>query len=97
MRDPQSIPATGGRLVLCRPDWTVVAVVELDDASHRRADRQHADERQRKAVEHHPDVMESLQKPNTAASMADYFSSHTQYDDCRIRRFDPSQDTQGTT
>jgi very-short-patch-repair endonuclease len=29
----------------------VVTVVELDDASHRRADRQHADERQRKAVE----------------------------------------------
>jgi hypothetical protein len=37
--------------VLCRPDLSVVAVIELDDRSHRRADRQAADARKTKALE----------------------------------------------
>jgi very-short-patch-repair endonuclease len=37
--------------VLCRSDLSVVAVIELDDRSHRRADRQRADARKTKALE----------------------------------------------
>jgi hypothetical protein len=37
--------------VLCRRDLTIVAVIELDDSSHLRADRQDADRRKTKAVE----------------------------------------------
>jgi hypothetical protein len=37
--------------VLCRRDWTVIAVIELDDASHAAANRQHADRRKTKAIE----------------------------------------------
>jgi hypothetical protein len=37
--------------VLCRPDFTVVAVIELDDSSHAAAGRQDADQRKTKAVE----------------------------------------------
>jgi hypothetical protein len=36
--------------VLCRPDLTVVAVIELDDRSHERRDRQDADARKTKAL-----------------------------------------------
>ena len=36
--------------VLCRPDLSVVAVIELDDRSHRRRDRQDADARKTKAL-----------------------------------------------
>jgi hypothetical protein len=36
--------------VLCRPDLTVVAVIELDDRSHERRDRQDADARKAKAL-----------------------------------------------
>jgi hypothetical protein len=36
--------------VLCRTDLSVVAVIELDDASHQRADRQYADARKNKAL-----------------------------------------------
>jgi hypothetical protein len=36
--------------VLCRSDLSVVAVIELDDASHQRADRQYADARKNKAL-----------------------------------------------
>ena len=36
--------------VLCRADLTVVAVIELDDRSHERADRQAADARKNKAL-----------------------------------------------
>jgi hypothetical protein len=37
--------------VLCRPDFTVVAIIELDDSSHAAPDRQEADQRKTKAVE----------------------------------------------
>jgi hypothetical protein len=37
--------------VLCRCDLSVVAVIELDDRSHERADRQRADARKNKALE----------------------------------------------
>jgi len=37
--------------VLCRSDLSVVTVIELDDRSHRRADRQGADARKTKALE----------------------------------------------
>jgi hypothetical protein len=36
--------------VLCRPDLGVIAVIELDDRSHERADRQYADARKTKAL-----------------------------------------------
>ncbi len=36
--------------VLCRADLSVVAVIELDDRSHKRADRQDADTRKNKAL-----------------------------------------------
>jgi hypothetical protein len=36
--------------VLCRADLSIVAVIELDDRSHRRADRQDADARKNKAL-----------------------------------------------
>jgi SAM-dependent methyltransferase len=36
--------------VLCRSDLSVVAVIELDDRSHERADRQYADARKNKAL-----------------------------------------------
>jgi hypothetical protein len=38
-------------LVLCRSDFSIVAVIELDDPSHARPRRQHADARKAKAVE----------------------------------------------
>jgi very-short-patch-repair endonuclease len=37
--------------VLCRPDFSVVAVIELDDSSHAATDRRNADRRKTKAVE----------------------------------------------
>lgn len=37
--------------VVCREDFSVVAVIELDDASHTRPDRRDADQRKTKAVE----------------------------------------------
>ena len=37
--------------VLCRPDFSVAAVIELDDSSHGAIDRQQADGRKTKAVE----------------------------------------------
>ena len=36
--------------VLCRPDLSIVAVIELDDRSHERADRRAADARKTKAL-----------------------------------------------
>jgi hypothetical protein len=36
--------------VLCRPDLTIVAVIELDDRTHLRADRKRADARKSKAL-----------------------------------------------
>lgn len=36
--------------VLCRPDLTIVAVIELDDRTHLRADRKRADARKSKAI-----------------------------------------------
>jgi hypothetical protein len=36
--------------VLCRPDLTIVAVIELDDRTHMRADRKRADARKTKAL-----------------------------------------------
>ena len=36
--------------VLCRSDLSIAAVIELDDRSHRRADRQDADTRKNKAL-----------------------------------------------
>lgn len=36
--------------VVCSKDSTIVAVIELDDASHKRADRQTADEKKDKAL-----------------------------------------------
>jgi Protein of unknown function (DUF2726) len=36
--------------VLCRQDMSVVAVIELDDGSHRRRDRQYADARKAKTL-----------------------------------------------
>jgi Protein of unknown function (DUF2726) len=36
--------------VLCRPDLSVIAIIELDDRSHERADRQRADSRKNKAL-----------------------------------------------
>ena len=39
-----------GDFVLCRPDLSVVAVIELDDRSHGRRDRQDADARKTKAL-----------------------------------------------
>lgn len=37
--------------VLCRPDYSVIVVIELDDLPHRRAERQDADQRKTKAVQ----------------------------------------------
>jgi hypothetical protein len=52
--DRQSIRARFKQLVadfvLCRPDLSIVAVIELDDRSHERADRRAADARKTKAV-----------------------------------------------
>jgi Protein of unknown function (DUF2726) len=36
--------------VLCRSDLSVIAIIELDDPSHKRADRQYADARKNKAL-----------------------------------------------
>lgn len=36
--------------VVCKKDWSIVAVIELDDASHQREDRRAADTRKEKAL-----------------------------------------------